>query len=154
MNATSPTVHHTTTSDEMGLRDLLSRLRKSRRAQSKARSEDPTEASGLVVPRPTESTPDLGIGPSTLPTSNPLVSHDQEASNSKQTTSFLTLHLTLFHPTQTTSFPTLHNLSPERAIIRNPGIVPPSWALPQTRTSLNRVGNPLRAPRPRWSSTW
>ncbi|KAF9648430.1 hypothetical protein BDM02DRAFT_3187181 [Thelephora ganbajun] len=60
----------------MGLRDLLPR------ARSKARNETaPTEGPGevsLVVPRPTESTPDLRIGVSTLSTSGPLASHDQE----------------------------------------------------------------------------
>jgi len=54
-----------------------------------------------VVLRPTESTPDLGIGPSTLPTSSPSTSRDQEP-NSTQTTLFQMIHLTtLFLATQT-----------------------------------------------------
>ena len=55
-----------------------------RRAQSKARSEiGPIEGQGeadLATPRPTESTPDLRISASTLPTPGPLIPRDQESS--------------------------------------------------------------------------
>jgi len=59
------------------------RLPKShRRSRSKAKSEigpieDQSEAD-LAIPRPTESTPNLQIGTSTLPMPSPLTSRDQE----------------------------------------------------------------------------
>ena len=62
-----------------------------RRARSEARNEagpigDPMMADPVTL-RPTESTPDLGIGPSTMPTSGLPVSGTQE-SNSTQTRFF------------------------------------------------------------------
>ena len=87
--------------DNMGLRDglqnLLSLPRKGRRAQSEVRSEadltpDPGEI-GPVVPRPTESSPDLRIGPPTSPTFGPSTSRDQE-SNGMSTALFRVIHLT------------------------------------------------------------
>ena len=64
--------------DEMKWRDFLPVPKKHRRTRSKARSElgsvgDQGEA-GLVSLRPTESTPDLGISASTLPTPSPSTS--------------------------------------------------------------------------------
>jgi hypothetical protein len=88
-------------SDNMGLRDglrnLLSLPRKDQRARNEGRGEagpipDPGQA-GLVVPRPPESSPDLRIGPLTLPTSSPSTSRDQE-SNGMSTTLFRVIHLT------------------------------------------------------------
>jgi len=60
------------------------RLPKShRRARSKAGSEigsiEGQSEADLAAPRPTESTPDLQIGTSTLPTPSPLVPHNQES---------------------------------------------------------------------------
>lgn len=53
----------------MGLRDLLSPPRKDRRARSEGRSEvGPVEDTGQVystTPHHAESTPDLGVSPST-----------------------------------------------------------------------------------------
>ena len=97
--------HHLCSPSDMERRKFSPLPRKHRRAQSEARSnagpiEDPMEVDPVVL-RPTESTPDLGIGPSTLPTSGPSTSHDQE-SNSMQTTLFRMIHLTtLFLVTQT-----------------------------------------------------
>jgi hypothetical protein len=85
-------------SDNMKWRDFLSIPKKHRRTRSKARSElDPIEASSeadLAVPRPTESTPDLRIGTSTLPTPDPLISGDQKPSGMRAT-AFQTIHLTI-----------------------------------------------------------
>ena len=72
-------------------------LRKDYRARSKARSkasdiEDPMQVDPAVL-RPTESTPDLGISSSTLPTSGPLTPHGSEP-DSTRTTLFRTTHLT------------------------------------------------------------
>ena len=68
-----------------------------RRARSEARNEAGTIGDPMVVGpgtlRPTESTPDLGVGPSTLPTSGRPVSGDQE-SNSTRTRFFFLIHLT------------------------------------------------------------
>jgi len=80
----------------MPLPGFLSLPGKNRRARSKVRSEadatqDPTEAS-LVVPRPTESDPDLGTGSSTLQTSVPPTPQNRVSSGT-QTTLFWTVHL-------------------------------------------------------------
>ena len=71
--------------DEMKLPKFLRPPKIHRRRRSKARSEleidpieDQTEAD-LVVPRRTESTPDLQTGVSTLPTSSPLSPRNQES---------------------------------------------------------------------------
>jgi hypothetical protein len=93
--------HHLRLSDNMGLRDglrdFLSLPRKDRRTRSEARSEvDPTAGSAevdLVAPRPTESSPDLRIGSSTLPSPSPLASRNQE-SNSTSTALFRVISLT------------------------------------------------------------
>jgi hypothetical protein len=104
--ATRPTIRYRPTiypnlhrpSNNMKWRDFLSIPKKHRRTRSKARSElDPIEASSeadLAVPRPTESTPDLRIGTSTLPTPDPLISGDQKPSGMR-TTAFQTIHLTI-----------------------------------------------------------
>jgi len=84
-------------SNVMKWRKLLRVPKKLHRAQSEARSEiGSVEGQGgadLTAPRPAESTPDLRIGTSTLPTSSPLVPRDQE-SNGMQTTLSQTIHLT------------------------------------------------------------
>ena len=53
--------------------------------RSETRSEiGPIESqseANLAAPRPTESTPDLRIDTSTLPTPNPLTSRDQESNS-------------------------------------------------------------------------
>lgn len=75
----------------MGLRDFLPLPKSHRRTRSEARSEigsveNPGEVD-LVVPRPTESTPDLGIGASsTPPTYSPTTPRNQEP-NGTQTAS-------------------------------------------------------------------
>ena len=71
--------------DDMKLPKLLRLPKIHRRTRSKARNEtglieDQSEAD-LVVPRPTEPTPDLRIGTSTLPTPSPLTPHDQESNS-------------------------------------------------------------------------
>ena len=81
--------YHHWPSDNMGLRDglrdFLSLTRKDRRARSETRNEvDPTADPGgvdPVVPRPTESSPNLRIGSSTSPSSSPLTSRDQESNS-------------------------------------------------------------------------
>jgi len=79
----------TPTSNVMKWRKFLHIPKKHRRERSKARSEigsvEGQSGVDLAVPRPTESTPDLGIGASTLSTSSPLVPRDQEL-NGRQTT--------------------------------------------------------------------
>ena len=86
-------------------------LRKDYRPRSKARSEasdieDPMQVDPAVL-RPTESTPDLGIGPSTLPTSGPLTPHDSEPDGMRATL-FRTTHLTtLFCDTDRRATPDL-----------------------------------------------
>jgi len=66
----------------MKWREFLRAPKKHRRTQSKARSEvGSIEGRGgldLAVPRPAESTPDLRIGASNLPTSSTLTPRDQE----------------------------------------------------------------------------
>jgi len=73
----------------MKWREFLHIPKRHRRARSKARSEigsvEGQSGADLAVPRPTESTPDLGIGTSTLSTSSPSVPRDQEP-NGRQTT--------------------------------------------------------------------
>jgi len=87
----------------MGLRDLLCVPKINRRTRSEARSDiGPIEGQSEavpVVPRPSESTPDLGIGVSTSPTSSPLTSRDQET-NGNQTASSQMVHLTIFCVTE------------------------------------------------------
>jgi len=84
-------------SNVMKWRKLLRVPKKLHRAQSEARSEiGSAEGQGgvdLTVPRPTESTPDLRIGTSALPTFSPLVPRDQE-SNGTQAALSQTIHLT------------------------------------------------------------
>ena len=69
--------------DEMKLPKFLRLPKIRRRARSKARSETgPIEGqseANLATPRPTESTPDLRIGTSTLPAPSPLVLSNQES---------------------------------------------------------------------------
>jgi hypothetical protein len=81
-----------------GLRDFLRLPRKDRRARSEARSEaNPIGApskTDLAVPRSTESSPDLRIGSSTLPTPSPLTLGDQESSGMR-TTLFPAIYLTI-----------------------------------------------------------
>jgi len=73
----------------MKWREFLRAPKKHRRTQSNARSEvGSIEGQGgvdLAVPRPAESTPDLRIGSSALPTSNTLTPRGQE-SNGMETT--------------------------------------------------------------------
>ena len=83
---------------DMGLRDLLSPLRKHRRARSKARSEadavqDPNE-NNLAVPRPAESDIDLGAGSSTVPTFLPPALQNRAYSGTR-TIEFRATHLTI-----------------------------------------------------------
>jgi hypothetical protein len=85
-------------SDNMKWRNFLPIPKKHGRTRSKARSEiDPIEASSeadLAAPRPTESTPDLRIGTSTLPTPDPPISGDQKPSGTRAT-AFRTIRLTI-----------------------------------------------------------
>jgi hypothetical protein len=77
-----------------GLRDFLSLPRKDRRARSEAGSiVDPSEVD-LVVPRPAESSSDLGIGPSILPTPVPSTLQNRESSGMR-TALFRTIRLTI-----------------------------------------------------------
>ena len=84
--------------DEMKWRDFLPVPKKHRRARSGARSEvgtlkGPSDVD-LLAPRLTESTPDLRVSTSTLPTSSPLTSRNQEF-NGTQTVISPTIHLTV-----------------------------------------------------------
>jgi hypothetical protein len=88
-----------------GLRDFLHIPRKGRRARSEVMSEasatgTPGKADpALPMPRPgTESTPDLRIGPSTLPTPSPLTSRDQKSSGMGTSASRMN-HLTILPAT-------------------------------------------------------
>ena len=77
---------------------FLSLPRKARKALGKARSEtdvtqDPSEP-GQAMRRPTESNPDLGAGPSALPTITPSTSQNQ-VSGGTRTVLFRTAHLTV-----------------------------------------------------------
>jgi hypothetical protein len=81
----------------MGIRDLLSLPRKDRRARSEARSEvgpvtEPGEVD-LFPPRPTESSPDIRVGPLALQTPSSLTTRDRE-SNSMSAALFWVIHLT------------------------------------------------------------
>jgi len=84
-------------SNVMKWRKLLRVPKKLHRAQSEATSETGSaEGQGgvdLTVPHHTESTPDLRIGASALPTSSPLIPRDQE-SNGTQAALSQTIHLT------------------------------------------------------------
>jgi hypothetical protein len=88
--------------NEMKLPKFLSALKIHRRQRSKARSEiSPTKGQSEVepsVPRPTESTPDLRIGTSTLPMPSPLTPRNQESNGMYiSTILFQTIYLrTLF----------------------------------------------------------
>jgi len=88
-------------SNDMGLRDFLSLPKGHRRSRSKARSEIGSiegqgEADLVAHQRPAESTPDLRIGSSTSPTSNPLTSRDRE-SNSTRAPSPRMIYLTALY---------------------------------------------------------
>ena len=77
----------------------LSKIR--RRARSEARgeekpNEDPMEVEPVML-RPTESSPDLGAGPSTLPTSG-LQTPDNQTSSGMQIGLFRIIHLIAFFP--------------------------------------------------------
>jgi hypothetical protein len=101
----SPTIYALPhrSSDNMGLRDRVqNRVRnflhlppKDRRAQSEGRSEagpvvDPSEIV-LAAPRLAESTPDLGIGPTSVPST----SQDRESSGMRTTSSQATRLVTI-----------------------------------------------------------
>ena len=86
-------------SDDMKFSKLLPLPKGHPRSRSKAKSdigstEDQSEPD-LVVPRPTESTPDLRVGISTSPVSSPLIPRDlDQESNGMQTAFFQTIYLT------------------------------------------------------------
>jgi len=138
--------------DDMKWRDFLSVPKKIRRTRSAARNEvgspgRPSEAD-LVVPRPTKSTPDLGVDTSALPTPSSLIPHDNK-SNGTQTVVSRMIHLTtLFRATQTpVSFPTKSHPFPEeaKATARN------LWVTPLTQgkhRKANRAGAPPHTPQP------
>ena len=97
-------------SDGMKLPNFLRLPKSHRRNRSKARSElDTGPAEGqdeAVPPRPTESTPDLRIGTSTLSTPSPLTLRNRET-NGMQT-------ILLFHDCQESlSHTRSHNTDPE-----------------------------------------
>ena len=105
IRATRPTICYRSTIytnlrrlyDQMRWRDFLSIPKKNRRTRSKAASEVSSlkgpSAVDLVAPRPTESTPDLRVGASTLPTSSPSTSRGQESNGMQMIISQVT-HLT------------------------------------------------------------
>jgi hypothetical protein len=102
-----------------------------------------------TTPRPTESTPDLRIGTSTLPTSSPLTPRDQE-SNGMQTILSRTTHL---------STPLSRNTDPDTAsnqvpicsrkrpkpASRNPQIMPLTQ---EQHLGAHRIGSPPHMPQP------
>ena len=73
--------------DKMKLLNFLCLPKSHRRARSKTRNDQDSltegheSGAGLAVPRPTESTPDLRVGTSNLPTPSPLTPHDQESNS-------------------------------------------------------------------------
>lgn len=71
------------TRNDMGLREILRLPKRNRKVRSKTRSEispiDGPSNDNQGVPRPADSTPDLGIGRSTLPPPAPFTSPDQES---------------------------------------------------------------------------
>jgi len=102
VSSTRPTISYRTTiyrpRSEMKWLNFLTVPRKHRRARSGARSEVGSLDSGpsdadLVAPRPTNSTPNLRISASTMPTPSPSTSRSQE-SNGTQTNIFRMIHLT------------------------------------------------------------
>ena len=142
--------------DNMGLRDsvrnFLSLPRKDRRARSEGRNEvGPTADPGGVgsgVPRPTESSPDLRIGPPTLPTPSPSTSRDQE-SNGTSTDLFRMIHLTTLRATQTATSILVKSgpfSKADKANTRYPQMIRLPTQVQHTKTS--RVGNPPRIPQP------
>jgi hypothetical protein len=104
-----------------------------KRARSKARSEigsiegQTQSEADPATPRPTESTPDLRIGASTLPTLSPLIPYNLE-SNGMEMILSRTIHLsTPFRVTQTlTPFPAELHPFPEvtKAASQNPQVIP------------------------------
>ena len=137
--------------DKMKLPKFLCIPKLCRPTRSETRSEiSPIEGQGEpdpTVPRPTESTPDLRIGTSTLPVPGPLTPRD-ENSGGMQMTSSRTTHLTTpFRVTQTpTPFPIKFYLFLEetKPASRNLQIVP------LTKDQLlreSRTGRPPRTPR-------
>ena len=108
----------------MKWRKLLHVPKKLHRARSEARSEiGSIEGQGgvdLTVPRRSESTPDLQIDTSALPTSSPFVSRDQE-SNGTQTGLSQTIHLIALF----TQHRPLHRLRPNPVRFRKRPKHPP-----------------------------
>jgi len=91
------TIYASLHQDEMKWRDLLHVPKNHRRTRSGAGSETDSlrDASGVdpVALRPTESTPDLRVGASTVPMLSPLTSRNQE-SNGTQIIISQMIHLT------------------------------------------------------------
>ena len=135
------------------MRKFIPMKKDNRRARSEARTEagsigDPMVVGSPGALRPTESTPDLGVGPSTLPTSGPPVSGDQE-SNSAQTCFFLVIHLTaLSCPTQATTPPPISSdrfSNQEKEIARTPQT---TSLIQEQRLRAGRSSSPTCLPQP------
>jgi len=102
--------YHQQSSDrEMGLRDLLSPPRMYRRARSEGRSEvGSIEDAGQACPvisRHAKSTPDLGIGSSTLSTPRPSTSQDHGSNSTQTTLSWIVCPTTFVRATQVATLP-------------------------------------------------
>ena len=139
------------------MRKLIPLQKNSRRARSEARNEagpigGPITADPVAL-RPTESTPDLGIGPSTMPTSGLPVSGSQE-SNSTQTCFFWVIHLiALSCITQPTTPPLILSArfsSQEKGIAQAP---PTTQLIQERHLRVDRTSSPSRLPEPGSSST-
>jgi hypothetical protein len=140
-------------SDDMKLPKFLRLPKSLRRSRSKAKSEiapidENQSEADPTTPRPTESTPDLRIGTSTLPTSSPLATRDQE-SNGMQTILSRTTHLsTPLRVTQTPTPPPIKfYLFPEetKPASRNPQIMPLTQ---EQHLGAHRIGSRPHMPQP------
>jgi len=141
-------------SDIMKWRKFLSVPKIHRRPRSKARSEtSPIEGQSgvdsVVSPPTVESTPDLRIGASTLPTSSPLTLHDQESNGKQASRSWAISLSTLFFFVQQTPapYPTKPHPFPKgiKTASRNLQTIP----LTQERhPRTNQTGSPPHMPQP------
>ena len=134
-------------SNVMRWREFLQIPKRHRRTRSEARSGTGSieGQGGVEVPRLTESTPDLRIGSSILPTPTLLAPHDQGL-NGRQTTLPRGIHLTYFHATQTpTPFPIQLYSSPPgtKAASRKFQITPPNR---EQYPRVNPTGSPPHTP--------
>ena len=134
------------------MRKFVPLKKDNRRARSEARTEAGSIGEPMVVGsgalRPTGSTPDLGVGPSTSPMSGLPVSSDQE-SNSTRTRFFSLMYLTaLACVTQATTPPLVLSgrfSNQEKEIARAPQMTP---LIQERHPRADRTSSPSRLPEP------